>query len=80
MHWLGKKENQEVISKAVHREENIKQMSEQLHKLGRDEGQQALSRIDARKQPTLVAGGLIEWMTRETEKDQDRQRGLRLQV
>ena len=67
-HWLEKQEKQEIISSAADRATDIEEIVEQLNRLGRDE-KQALKRIDAGKQPTLVTRGLIECMTRERQKE-----------
>jgi hypothetical protein len=67
-HWLEKQENQEVRSSTADRATNIEEVIEQLNRLGRDE-EQALNRIDAGQQPTLATRGLIEWMTRERQKE-----------
>ena len=67
-HWLEKQENQEVRSRTADRATNIEEAVEQLNRLGRDE-KQAFNRIDAGQQPTLATRGLIEWMTRERQKE-----------
>jgi hypothetical protein len=69
--------NQEARSSTADRATNIEEVVEQLNRLGRDD-KQALNRIDAGKQRTLAARGLIEWMTRERQEEavesEDRER------